>query len=160
MIDESELVFLERAVELAEQALEAGDGPFGTVLVLDGRILFEDRNRNSLGPHGDETRHPEFEAARWAAANLRPEERPRAVTYTSTEHCPMCGAAHGWVGLGRIVYATSGEQIGAWRRSWGWPEPPVTAVPVDELVPGIRVDGPVPQLEERLRSLHERAPRP
>lgn len=160
MIDPSELGFLERAVELAEEALTAGDGPFGTVVVLDGQIVFEDRNRNSFGPHGDDTRHPELEAARWAAVNLTPTDRARAVTYTSTEHCPMCGAAHGWVGLGRIVYAISGEQLRAWRDEWGWPPSPVLDVRVGDLVPGLQVDGPVQELEERLRAIHERAPRP
>ncbi|MFD9607391.1 nucleoside deaminase, partial [Streptomyces sp. NPDC059970] len=60
---------LERTVQLAAEALRAGDQPFGSVLVsADGQILAEDRNRvRSLG---DSTRHPEFELARWAAVHL------------------------------------------------------------------------------------------
>lgn len=158
MIERSEIPFVERAVELAEEALADGDGPFGTVVVLDGEIVFEDRNRErSLG---DPTRHPEFEAARWAATALSSEERARAVTYTSTEHCAMCGAAHGWVGLGRIVLASSAEQLGSWRAGWGWPPSPVRPVPVRDLLPGTTVDGPLPAYEDRLRELHRRAPRP
>ena len=84
-------------------------------------VLAEDRNRVA---GGDRTRHPEFELARWAAANLTPEERRRATVYTSGEHCPMCAAAHGWVGLGRIVYATSSAQLVAWLAELG-----VAAVP-------------------------------
>lgn len=97
---ENERAYLRRCLDLAREALEAGDQPFGSVLVgADGRILAEDRNRTSSG---DSTRHPEFELARWAANNLSPEERAAATVYTSGEHCPMCAAAHAWVGLGPI----------------------------------------------------------
>lgn len=158
MIGPEEQRFVERAVELAEEALADGDGPFGTVVVLDGEIVFEDRNRErSLG---DPTRHPEVEAARWAATALSAEERARAVTYTSTEHCAMCGAAHGWVGLGRIVLASSAEQLGAWRTEWGWPPPPVRTVPLRDLLPTTQIDGPLLAFEDQLRDLHRRAPRP
>src|SRR5699024_12294681 len=64
--------------------LEAGDEPFGTILVsADGDVLFEDRTRVASG---DNTQHSEFAIARWAAANLSPEERAVATTYTSGEH--------------------------------------------------------------------------
>ena len=80
------------------------------------KTLFEDRNRVK---DGDATRHPEFAIARWAAENMAPVRRVRATVYTSGEHCPMCAAAHAWVGLGRIVYATSGQQLSRWREEWG-----------------------------------------
>ena len=68
MLDDAELKHLRRCVELAAEALEAGDEPFGSVLVSgDGAVLAEDRNRVA---EGDQTRHPEFELARWAAANM------------------------------------------------------------------------------------------
>ena len=101
MPTEVELGYLRRCVELAAEALEAGDEPFGSVLVAaDGAIVVEDRNRVA---GGDRTRHPEFELARWAAENLSPEKRAAATVYTSGEHCPMCAAAHAGVGLGRFV---------------------------------------------------------
>ena len=119
----AELRHLRRCVELATQALEAGDEPFGSVLVAaDGTVLAEDRNRVASG---DRTRHPEFELARWAAANMTPEERAAATVFTSGEHCPMCAAAHGWVGLGRIVYVSSSEQLASWLEELGVPKPPV-----------------------------------
>lgn len=115
----AELVHLNRCVELAAEALEAADEPFGTVLVsASGEVLFEDRNRTA---DGDQTRHPEFEVARWAARNVAPEDRADAVVFTSGEHCPMCSAAHGWVGLGRIVYIHSSAQVSAWRSELGVP---------------------------------------
>src|SRR5690625_2636470 len=107
---------LRRCVDLAREALEVGDEPFGSTLVdADGQELYADRNRVSGGDH---TRRPEFEIARWAAAHLSAEERAQATVYTSGEHCPMCAAAHVWVGLGRIVYASSSEQLSQWHREW------------------------------------------
>ena len=82
----------------------------------DGRRPFEDRNRVKDGDH---TRHPEFAIARWAVDNLTPAEAGRATVYTSGEHCPMCAAGHAWVGLGRIVYATSSAQLSAVARRMG-----------------------------------------
>lgn len=153
-MDDAELGHLRRAIELAEEALAAGDEPFGSILVAgDGRVLAEDRNRIS---GGDLTRHPEFALARWAAANMTPEERAKATVFTSGEHCPMCAAAHGWVGLGRIVYATSSEQLGEWLSELGVPASPVRPLPIREVAPGVKVEGPVPELAEEIRALHRR----
>jgi len=154
MANEAELRHLRRCVELASEALDAGDEPFGSVLVgADGTVLAEDRNRVGSG---DPTRHPEFELARWAAANMTPEERAAATVFTSGEHCPMCAAAHGWVGLGRIVYVSSSEQLGAWLAELGVPAPPVRSLPIREVVPGLEVEGPFPDLAEQVRALHRR----
>jgi tRNA(Arg) A34 adenosine deaminase TadA len=154
MVSEVDVRYLDRCVELATEALVAGDEPFGSVLVnADGTILAEDHNRVA---GGDRTRHPEFELARWAAANMTPVERAAATVYTSGEHCPMCAAAHGWVGLGRIVYATSSLQLSDWLAELGVPPPPVRTFPIHEVVPGAKVEGPVPALAERIRDLHRR----
>ncbi|MFC7343994.1 nucleoside deaminase [Saccharopolyspora griseoalba] len=154
MVSEVDRRHVRRCVELAAEALEAGDEPFGSVLVAeDGTVLREDRNRVAGGDH---TRHPEFELARWAAGNLAPEQRAAATVYTSGEHCPMCAAAHGWVGLGRIVYATSSEQLGSWLAELGVPAPAVRALPIREVVPGAEVEGPVPEFVEQVRDLHRR----
>ena len=157
-ITDADRVHLTRAVDLAEQALEAGDEPFGSVLVsATGDTLFEDHNHVAGGDH---TQHPEFSIARWAAAHLTPSERAEATVYTSGEHCPMCAAAHGWVGLGRIVYASSSEQLGEWLTDLGFPPAPVATLPITTIVPQAHVDGPDPDLARRVRELHERRPRP
>ncbi len=154
MLSDQDMTFLEQAVDLAEEALNAGDEPFGTVLVLDGEWVFQDHNRIS---GGDRTRHPEFAVARWAAENLTPEQRAVAVTYTSGEHCSMCAAAHGWVGLGRIVYASSTEQLGEWMREFGVAPGVVAPLPINDVVPSLQVDGPAPLLADRLKDLHRRS---
>lgn len=116
-MNEIDIKYLERCIELAKTALELGDEPFGSVLVsADGRVLMEDHNHVAGGDH---TQHPEFAIARWAAEHMTPAERASATVYTSGEHCPMCAAAHGWVGLGRIVYASSTEQLTQWLSEFG-----------------------------------------
>lgn len=154
MIGNTELRHLHRCIELATEALEDGDEPFGSVLVAqDGAVLAEDRNRIK---DGDRTQHPEFNLARWAANNMTPEERAAATVYTSGEHCPMCAAAHGWVGLGRIVYASSSAQLAQWRTEFGAAPSPVSSLPIQEIVPNLPVEGPVDALAEQIKELHRR----
>lgn len=143
--------YLIQCVELAREALAAGDEPFGSVLVsADDEVMFTDRNRVSGGDH---TRHPEFSIARWAAEHLTPEQRATATVYTSGEHCPMCAAAHAWVGLDRIVYASSAEQLAAWHQQWGIPAGPVASLPINTVAPGVPVSGPDGELTEQIRRL-------
>lgn len=154
MITQTDLKHLQRCVELAETALEKGDEPFGSVLVsADGEVLFEDHNHVAGGDH---TQHPEFAIARWAANNLSPEERSKATVYTSGEHCPMCAAAHGWVGLGRIVYASSSEQLAGWLRELGAAPSRVRNLAIEDVIKDPVVDGPVPDLAELVHQLHRR----
>lgn len=150
----TDMTHLRRCVELAGEALDAGDEPFGSLLVdPSGRVLFEDRNRVA---GGDNTRHAEFEIARWAAAHVAPEDRPNCVVYTSGEHCAMCSAAHAWVSLGEIVYAASTAQLVAWLTEWGVPAPPVAPLGIADVAPGIRSVGPVAEFADDVRALHAR----
>ena len=68
----------------------------------------------------------------------------------------MCSAAHGWVGLGKIVYAGSSEQLTLWLGEIGGPLPPVNVLPIGAILPGTEVEGPDPALAERLKTLHQR----
>src|SRR5215217_7765517 len=150
-----DFALLERAVALATEALDSGDDPFGSVLVTDGgTILAGERNREVSS--ADPTAHPELALARRAAANLPPSARRATTVYTSGEHCPMCAAAHAWVGLGRVVYAASSAQLRAWLADLGVPPAPVRALPVNEVAPGVPVEGPVPGLDEEVHELHRR----
>lgn len=154
-LSDIDLAHLARAVELAREALDDGDEPYGSVLVdATGQVRFEDRNRVK---DGDETRHPEFEIARWSANHLTAEERAASTVYTSGEHCPMCAAAHAWVGLGRIVYATSSAQISGWRADWRIPAGPVAALPITVVAPAVPVEGPVDAFLDEVRDLLRRS---
>jgi len=153
-VTDDDLRHLTRCVDLAELALDMGDEPYGSVLVArDGEVLFEDHNHVASG---DGTQHPEFAIARWAAQHLAPAERAAATVYTSGEHCAMCSAAHAWVGLGRIVYAVSTTQLVGWLTEWGIAPGPVRPLAVQDVAPGVPVDGPAPELEVEVRALHAR----
>ena len=153
MIAEHERPYLERCIELAKEALDAGDQPFGSVLVsAEGTILAEDRNRIA---NGDNTQHPEFALARWAANNLSEHDRQHATVYTSGEHCPMCAAAHAWVGLGRIVYVSSSAQLVSWLKEFNAPLAPVAALPIQEIAPNVKVEGPDTELSVQVYKLHK-----
>ncbi|MET4050289.1 tRNA-specific adenosine deaminase [Rhodococcus sp. 1163] len=152
--DSDDLGHIRRCVELAREALDAGDKPFGSVLVDDeGRVLFEDRNRVS---GGDSTRHPELTIVEWAVQHLSSEARGRTTVYTSGEHCPMCSAAHAWVGLGDIVIAVTSAQLAAWQQEWNVDPGPVAPLPIGQVAPLVRVRGPIADVRTEMRSLHRR----
>ncbi len=151
----NETGLLRRCVELAGEAVDAGDQPFGSLLVSKrGDILFEDRNRTG---NGDATRHPEFAITRWAAQNMSPQDRASATVYTSGEHCAMCAAAHGLVGLGRIVFATSTVQLVEWKRELRQDPLGIAPLRITDVLPDANVTGPFPEFAGEVRALHARA---
>lgn len=155
MITEIDMNYLRQCIVLAETALEKGDQPFGSILVSkEGEVLFADHNHVAGGDH---TQHPEFNIARWAGQNMSAEERAAAVVYTSGEHCPMCSAAHGNVGLGRIVYASSSQQLGKWLEEFGVDNKRrVKPLAIEDVLMDPEVDGPIPELAEEVRELQRR----
>lgn len=156
MITDHDMQHLRRCVALAAEALEAGDEPFGSVLVdSDGQVLREDRNRaNSV----DATYHPEIAVAQWAAQNMTADARAKAVVYTSGEHCAMCSAAHAWAGLGRIVYVSSSKQLGKWMEEMGVTSTsPINSLSIQEVAPNVPVEGPIAGLDEEVKELQRRS---
>ncbi|SDM09036.1 tRNA(Arg) A34 adenosine deaminase TadA [Halogranum gelatinilyticum] len=106
-VDESHL---RRALALAREAADAGDEPFGSLLVRDGEIVAE--SCNTIHTDDDVTAHPELKLARWAARELDAGELAETTMYTSTEPCPMCAGAMYHAGLRRVVFSTSAETVG------------------------------------------------
>jgi tRNA(Arg) A34 adenosine deaminase TadA len=101
-----ETAFLRRAIALSREHMAAGaGGPFGAVIVRDGRIVGEGWNR--VTSTNDPTAHAEVVAIREACRALGTFKLDGAVLYTSCEPCPMCLAATYWARIGRIVYANS-----------------------------------------------------
>jgi tRNA(Arg) A34 adenosine deaminase TadA len=101
---------LRRAIDLAAAARAAGDQPFGSLLVgPDGVVLAEDRN--TVVTERDITAHPELKLARWVGRELAPQIARASTLYTSCEPCAMCANAIARSGLGRVVFALSGQQL-------------------------------------------------
>ena len=106
---------MRRAIELAREAGERGDGPYGSVLVKDDEIVMEARNTERTDD--DMRAHPELTLAKRAAAER--EDAEELVMYTSTEPCPMCSGGIDIVGLDRVVYSVSGNRASEIRGSGG-----------------------------------------
>jgi tRNA(Arg) A34 adenosine deaminase TadA len=113
-----------RAIDLAREAGERGDGPFGSVLVRDGDVTMEASNRERTDD--DLALHPELTLARRAERELTADERASTVMHTSTEPCPMCAAGIAYAGLGGVVYSVSGAR---WADAERGPE----GIPCDEV---------------------------
>ena len=104
--------FLARAIELARQGSECGEGgPFGAVIVRDGKIIAEGWNR-VVASH-DPTAHAEIGAIRSACVGLANFHLHGCTLYASSEPCPMCLSAAYWARIERIVFANSRAEAAA-----------------------------------------------
>jgi tRNA(Arg) A34 adenosine deaminase TadA len=100
--------FLRRAILLAtENVVHGVGGPFGAVVVRDGRIVAEDAN--TVTTTHDPTAHAEVNAIRAAARALNAFTLSGCQLYSSCEPCPMCLAAAYWARIDAIYYGASAE---------------------------------------------------
>ena len=98
--------FMRRAIQLSEEMMRAGKGgPFGAVVVKEGRIVSEGHNRVTSA--NDPTAHAEVVAIREACAELNTFTLAGCEIYTSCEPCPMCLSAIYWARLDKIYYANT-----------------------------------------------------
>ncbi len=111
-LDADDVTHLERAVALSRIHMEAGEGgPFGAVIVREGRVLAEGWNR--VTSTHDPTAHAEVVAIRRACAAVGDFALEGATLYASCEPCPMCLAAAYWARVARIVFANTREEAAA-----------------------------------------------
>jgi guanine deaminase len=95
--------FMARAIELAVENVRSGNGgPFGAVVVRNGRIIAE--GANSVTTDNDPTAHAEIVAIRKACKNLGVFELRDCEVYTSCEPCPMCLGAIYWTRPGSVFF--------------------------------------------------------
>jgi tRNA(Arg) A34 adenosine deaminase TadA len=105
-------LFLHRAIELARQGSDSGEGgPFGAVVVRDGKIIAEGWNQVIVSH--DPTAHAEINAIRAACAAAGHFHLPNSTLFASSEPCPMCLSAAYWARIGRIVFANSRAEAAA-----------------------------------------------
>jgi guanine deaminase len=104
--------FMSRAIELSKRNMETNaGGPFGAVVVKDGKIIGE--GWNQVTSTNDPTAHAEVQAIRNACKNLNTFDLNGAEIYTSCEPCPMCLSAIYWARLGKIYYANTKKDAAA-----------------------------------------------
>ena len=115
--------FLRRAIELAQEAANGGNPPYGSLLVgPDGAVLAE--AHNTTVTDADISAHPEQKLARWAARELDPGAASGTTMYTSCQPCGMCTGAIARSGLGRVVFALSTEQLLSLKPGGAFPDVP------------------------------------
>lgn len=101
-----------RAIELAERnASSVTGGPFGAVVVKDGKVIAE--ASNTVTVDNDPTAHAEVNAIRKACAALGTFDLSGCELYTSCEPCPMCLAACYWAHIDKVYYAADREDAAA-----------------------------------------------
>ena len=98
--------FMHEAIRLSLDKMREGcGGPFGAVVVKDGRII--SRGWNRVTSTNDPTAHAEVVAIREACTTLNSFSLHGCELYSSCEPCPMCLAAIYWARLDRLYYAAS-----------------------------------------------------
>lgn len=98
--------YMRRAIALSREKMQAGaGGPFGAIVVLDGRVIGE--GWNQVTSSNDPTAHAEVVAIRHACRSLSNFSLSGAIVYTSCEPCPMCLAAIYWARIARIYFANT-----------------------------------------------------
>jgi guanine deaminase len=98
--------FMRMAIELAEKnVLDSIGGPFGAVVVKDGKVIAKSGNR--VTATNDPTAHAEVAAIRLACTKLNNFDLTGCVIYTSCEPCPMCLSAIYWARISTVYYANT-----------------------------------------------------
>ena len=100
-------LFMRKAIQLANESVSRGGGPFGAVIVKDGKIIAE--SANSVTLDNDPTAHAEINAIRQACLKLKTFDLTGCDIYTSCEPCPMCLGAIYWAHISHIFYGNSRE---------------------------------------------------
>lgn len=103
---ENRLEMMMEAIKLADENLSSGKGgPFGAIVVKDGKIV--GKGSNSVTSTNDPTAHAEINAIRDACKNLNTFQLDDCEIYTSCEPCPMCLGAIYWARPKKIFFAAS-----------------------------------------------------
>ena len=149
----TDLQYLQRAIQVAQNARNHGNHPFGAILVDENnQVLLEAENSVITG--SDCTGHAETNLMRLASQHFPPEKLATCTLYTSTEPCAMCSGAIYWGNVGRVVYALSEvalyEIVG--------PSPDQLVLSSREVFAHsqrkVEVEGPALELDAEARAVH------
>ena len=106
----SDEMFMRRALQEAQQAFDEGEIPVGAVIVCQGRIIA--RAHNLTETLHDVTAHAEMQAITQAANELGGKYLTDCTLYGTVEPCAMCAGALGWSQIPRIVYGCPDDRRG------------------------------------------------
>jgi tRNA(Arg) A34 adenosine deaminase TadA len=142
---------LRTANQVAQRALDNGHHPFGAVLIGPDHetVLTQQGNVDAVN-------HAEAVLARMASVAWSPEELWDCTLYTTVEPCCMCAGTQYWAHIGRLVYGLSERRL--LEITGDHAENPTLDLPCREVFArgqkGIRVWGPVPEVEAEIAALH------
>lgn len=112
IMTEQDKKFMQEAIRLSREGMQNNDGgPFGCVIVKDGKIV--GRGNNRVTSTNDPTAHAEVVAIRDACQQLNHFQLEDCIVYTSCEPCPMCLGAIYWARPKKIFYACSRQDAAA-----------------------------------------------
>ena len=98
------------AINLAKNGvLNKEGGPFGAVVVLDGKII--GYGNNQVLKNNDPTAHAEVVAIRDACKNINSYDLSNCIIYSTSEPCPMCLSATIWANIKEVYFATDREEV-------------------------------------------------
>ncbi|WP_100013159.1 nucleoside deaminase [Lentibacillus sediminis] len=100
---------MERAIEIAQKSAMTDGGPFGAIVVKDGKIIGV--GRNEVTTTNDPTAHAEMQAIRAACKSLNRFQLTDCEIYTSCEPCPMCIGAIYWARPKAVYYAATKKEV-------------------------------------------------
>lgn len=99
------------AIELSQESVSSGGGPFGAVIVKDGEIIGRGLNRVTIW--NDPTAHAEIVAIREACKHLHSFQLKDCIVYSSAEPCPMCFGAMYWARPRAVYFANTRKDAAA-----------------------------------------------
>jgi tRNA(Arg) A34 adenosine deaminase TadA len=138
-------IYMARAYELARYATTHGGGPFGALLVKDGKVLAE--YSNCVHSTGDITKHAETGLISAFSPKISRETFAKSTLYTSTEPCVMCCGAICFAGIGRVVYGTSEAPFEQVMGLAPGANPLTSHEIIGRISPGTKVLGPLMEAE-------------
>lgn len=104
MVDNAK--FMSEALKAAIKGMNNNEGgPFGCVVVKDGKIV--GKGNNKVTSTNDPTAHAEVIAIRDACKNLNTFQLEGCIVYTSCEPCPMCLGAIYWARPDKVYYGST-----------------------------------------------------
>jgi tRNA(Arg) A34 adenosine deaminase TadA len=154
MRKKQDIAYLERTIELADEAVSEGNHPFGAILVsAQGKIIAEGKNNFSIdrGPG-----HAETNLARAAARSFDDQTLLGATLYTSVEPCSMCSGTIYWANIGAVVFGMTEKRLS--KLTGDDPENLTQNLECRKVLSSgqrkIEVRGPFPELEDRIVKQH------
>lgn len=110
LIEKTDEYYMQKALELAQQAFDENEVPIGAIIVCGEKII--GKGYNQVEKLNDPTAHAEMIALSAANQYFNSKYLKNSTLYVTVEPCIMCGGAAKWAHIDKIVYGTPDENFG------------------------------------------------